>query len=64
MLDLREIGSSTEGGFTDSRELKLSRERHERIGERVGISPPIPKLVTKWEVWSVSFPGYFTHPKH
>jgi len=64
MLDLRETGSSTEGGFTDSREVKLSRERHERIGEREGIAPLIPKLVTRWEVGSASFPGYFTHRTH
>jgi hypothetical protein len=64
MLDLREIGSSTEGGFTDSREIKSSRAQHEGTGGREGIAPLIPKLVTRWEVWSASLPGNFTHRTH
>jgi hypothetical protein len=64
MLDLREIGSGTEGGFTDSCEVKLSRARHDRIWGRGGIVPLIPKRVTRWEVRSASLPGYFTHRTH
>ena len=50
MLDLREIGSGTEVGFTDSSKGKLSRARHEGIWGRGGIAPLIPKLVTRWGV--------------
>jgi len=50
MLDLGEIGSNTEGGFTDSCEVKLPRARHESRGGREGIAPLIPKLITRWEV--------------
>ena len=48
MLDLKEIGSDTEGGVTDSCAVKLSRARHDRIWGRGGIAPLLPKLVTRW----------------
>lgn len=64
MLDLGETGPSTEGGFTDSFEVKLSYARHESVGETEGIAPLIPKLVARWEVWPTSLPGCFTHRTH
>jgi hypothetical protein len=64
MVDLGEIGSSTEGGFTDSCEVTLSRALHERIGGRKCIAPLIPQLVTRWKGRSASLPGCFTHRTH
>jgi len=46
MLDLREIGSDTEGGFADLCAVK-SRARHDRIWGRECTGPLLPKLVTR-----------------